>query len=237
MVSMRRPSQVAASVMQASCGWPSTSTVQAPHSPPSQPCLVPVRPSVSRSTSSSSALSATACCWTRSLTFRVSSLLLTVSCSSGPSPSTGALRPPGRAVDYRPNKLFWYRNTIKELIWFKPVRATGRWRGRRSLPGRRRCAPRARRAGGDALQQPRPAFVDLGLQRLRSRRADRCAVAPLQRQVVGHRPRALRVIERVALAVLDLVEREGAALDRVARGRQARRRRAGPSRPGRESAA
>ena len=39
---------LAASVMQASRGWPSTSTVQAPHSPPSQPCLVPVRSSCSR---------------------------------------------------------------------------------------------------------------------------------------------------------------------------------------------
>ncbi len=75
-----------ASVRQASCGWSSTSTVQAPHSPPSQPCLVPVRPSVSRSTSSSRVLSATACCSLRSFTLRLSRLLLTVSCSSGLPP-------------------------------------------------------------------------------------------------------------------------------------------------------
>jgi hypothetical protein len=44
MVSIARPSQLAASVRQASRGAPSTSTVQAPHSPPSQPRLVPVSP-------------------------------------------------------------------------------------------------------------------------------------------------------------------------------------------------
>src|SRR5207237_75752 len=38
---------------QESCGAPSTSTAQAPHSPSSQPCLVPVRPRSSRSTSRS----------------------------------------------------------------------------------------------------------------------------------------------------------------------------------------
>ena len=68
IVSIRRPATLAASVMQASRGWPSTSTVQAPHSPPSQPCLVPVRPSSSRSTSSSSALPGAATSWVRPLT-------------------------------------------------------------------------------------------------------------------------------------------------------------------------
>jgi hypothetical protein len=48
IVSILRPSQVAASVMQESRASPSTSTVHAPHSPPSQPCFVPVSPSFSR---------------------------------------------------------------------------------------------------------------------------------------------------------------------------------------------
>ncbi len=46
-------------------------------------------------------------------------------------------------------------------------------------------------------------------------------VASLQRQVVGHRPRAAVVIERVTPAVLNLVEREGAAFHREARHRDA----------------
>jgi hypothetical protein len=48
MVSTRRPSTEAAKVQQERRGRPSTSTVQAPHSPPSQPCLVPVSWSCSR---------------------------------------------------------------------------------------------------------------------------------------------------------------------------------------------
>ena len=44
MVSTRLPATVAASVRQDSVGLSSISTVQAPHSPPSQPVLVPVRP-------------------------------------------------------------------------------------------------------------------------------------------------------------------------------------------------
>src|SRR6185503_10545288 len=53
MVSTERPAQSSASVRQERRGSPSTSTAQAPHSPSSQPCLVPVRPRSSRSTSSS----------------------------------------------------------------------------------------------------------------------------------------------------------------------------------------
>jgi hypothetical protein len=48
MVSIARRSQLAASVRQARRGAPSTSTVQAPHSPPSQPRLVPVSPRLPR---------------------------------------------------------------------------------------------------------------------------------------------------------------------------------------------
>jgi len=48
IVSTSAPSQRTASVMQASRGSPSTSTVQAPHSPPSQPRLAPVSPRSSR---------------------------------------------------------------------------------------------------------------------------------------------------------------------------------------------
>src|SRR6516165_12032017 len=60
MVSTRLPCTVAASVRQESAGLSSMSTVQAPHSPPSQPVLVPVNPSFSRRKSSSKTLSATA---------------------------------------------------------------------------------------------------------------------------------------------------------------------------------
>ena len=48
MVSTWLPWQAAARVRQAWRGRPSTSTVQAPHSPPSQPILVPVNPATSR---------------------------------------------------------------------------------------------------------------------------------------------------------------------------------------------
>ena len=43
IVSMWRPSQRTASVMQDGTASPSTRTVQAPHSPPSQPVFTPVR--------------------------------------------------------------------------------------------------------------------------------------------------------------------------------------------------
>ena len=49
----RGPRTRRASTRQESTGSPSTSTVQAPHSPSSQPCLVPVSCRSSRSTSSS----------------------------------------------------------------------------------------------------------------------------------------------------------------------------------------
>src|ERR1700675_2030836 len=53
-------SRTAVKVMQASRGSPSISTVRASHSPPSQPCLLPVSHAVSGSWSTSGALSATA---------------------------------------------------------------------------------------------------------------------------------------------------------------------------------
>ena len=49
----RRPPRWRPAVRQAQTGLPSSSTVQAPQSPASQPTLVPVRPSSSRSTSAS----------------------------------------------------------------------------------------------------------------------------------------------------------------------------------------
>src|SRR5947208_4675626 len=49
----RWPAQARPSTRQDSTGVPSTRTVQVPHSPSSQPCLVPVSPRSSRSTSSS----------------------------------------------------------------------------------------------------------------------------------------------------------------------------------------
>src|SRR3954447_11788309 len=52
MVSTLRPAHSSASTRHDSTGSPSSSTVQAPHSPSSQPCLVPVRPRSSRRTSS-----------------------------------------------------------------------------------------------------------------------------------------------------------------------------------------
>src|SRR2546427_11400223 len=51
-VCTRRPAQARPNTKQDSTGMPSTSTVQVPHSPSSQPCFVPVRPRSSRSTSS-----------------------------------------------------------------------------------------------------------------------------------------------------------------------------------------
>src|ERR1051325_2727212 len=48
----RRPAHARPRARQESTGFPSTSTVQVPHSPSSQPCFVPVRPRSSRSTSS-----------------------------------------------------------------------------------------------------------------------------------------------------------------------------------------
>src|SRR5213076_1841462 len=47
------PAQARPSTRQERTGVPSTSTVQVPHSPSSQPCFVPVSPASSRSTSSS----------------------------------------------------------------------------------------------------------------------------------------------------------------------------------------
>src|SRR5262245_15515131 len=58
-------------VRQASVGTPSTSTVQAPHSPSSQPCLVPVSSNCSRSTSSSVRWTGTAIVWDSPLTAKV----------------------------------------------------------------------------------------------------------------------------------------------------------------------
>src|SRR5262245_15268813 len=52
-VLIARPCSSTGSARHDSTGSPSTSTVQVPHSPSSQPCLVPVRPRSSRSTSSS----------------------------------------------------------------------------------------------------------------------------------------------------------------------------------------
>src|SRR5664280_2413242 len=67
MVSTRLPATVAVSVRQDSAGLSSISTVQAPHSPPSQPVLVPVRPIFSRRKSSNRMLSATASARSRPL--------------------------------------------------------------------------------------------------------------------------------------------------------------------------
>ncbi len=53
MVSMARPSQAIASVMQEYTGRPSSRTVHAPQSPSLQTFFVPVSPSVSRRVSSS----------------------------------------------------------------------------------------------------------------------------------------------------------------------------------------
>src|SRR5258708_22443925 len=49
----RRSAHASPNTRHDNTGRPSTKTVQVPHSPSSQPCLVPVRPRSSRSTSSS----------------------------------------------------------------------------------------------------------------------------------------------------------------------------------------
>jgi hypothetical protein len=56
MVVMRLPPCIAASIMQERTRRPSTCTVQAPHSPRSQPFFVPVNASCSRKASSSARL-------------------------------------------------------------------------------------------------------------------------------------------------------------------------------------
>src|SRR5262245_43032453 len=53
MVVIFLPAAVDIGVLQERIGWPSSSTVQAPHSAMPQPNLVPVMPSVSRITQSS----------------------------------------------------------------------------------------------------------------------------------------------------------------------------------------
>ena len=53
MVSTRRPPTSHPSTRQEQTSRPSSMTLQAPQSPEAQPSLLPVRPSVSRSTSSS----------------------------------------------------------------------------------------------------------------------------------------------------------------------------------------
>src|ERR1700676_2901394 len=53
MVVIACPAMATPRVRQESCGMPSTNTVQHPHSPSSQPCLVPVSPRSSRTTSKS----------------------------------------------------------------------------------------------------------------------------------------------------------------------------------------
>ena len=53
MVSMRRPAISDTRAVHERTGWPSTSTVHAPHCPSPHPYLAPVRPSVSRSSQSS----------------------------------------------------------------------------------------------------------------------------------------------------------------------------------------
>src|SRR5690348_15970628 len=59
MVSTSRPSMSAARKQHELTGFPSTSTVHAPHTCTSQDCLVPVRPSRSRRKSSSSSSAGT----------------------------------------------------------------------------------------------------------------------------------------------------------------------------------
>src|SRR4029077_14438224 len=60
IVSTRLPWTIIASVRHDNVGVSAMRTVQAPHSPPSQPVLVPVRPTFSRRESSKRMLSATA---------------------------------------------------------------------------------------------------------------------------------------------------------------------------------
>src|SRR6202035_3210958 len=59
MVVTARPATAAAGRTHERIGWPSTSTVQAPHRGMPQPYLVPVKPSTSRSTQSSGMSSGT----------------------------------------------------------------------------------------------------------------------------------------------------------------------------------
>src|SRR5262245_46309462 len=69
-VETARPSRSAGRARHDSTGSPSTSTVQVPHSPSSQPCLVPVRPRSSRRTSSRVLCTGTSTSWSSPLTLR-----------------------------------------------------------------------------------------------------------------------------------------------------------------------
>ena len=63
MVVISRPARLIAKVRHARSGFPSTSTVQAPHSPMPHPYLAPVSPKRSRNTLRSSSLGATSNSW------------------------------------------------------------------------------------------------------------------------------------------------------------------------------
>src|SRR5882724_12409664 len=69
-VMIRAPSVSTGSARHESTGAPSTSTVQVPHSPSSQPCLVPVSPRSSRSTSTRVLWTGTSASRDSPLTFR-----------------------------------------------------------------------------------------------------------------------------------------------------------------------
>ena len=71
--------------------------------------------------------------------------------------------------------------------------------------------------GVDPLHQSRPGVVDLSLQRFDVRCAQ-VPIAALQSQVIAQRPRLRSIVERVGASVLEFVERERTALDRITRG-------------------
>src|SRR4030095_634589 len=66
------------SIRHESTGAPSTSTAQVPHSPSSQPCLVPVRPMSSRKTSNKVLLISVATSWVSPLTQSCNSVLVSL---------------------------------------------------------------------------------------------------------------------------------------------------------------
>src|SRR6185503_8344882 len=68
---MARPSSSTGSARHESTGVPSTSTVHVPHSPSSQPCLVPVSPRSSRRTSRRVLWTGTRTSWASPLTVRL----------------------------------------------------------------------------------------------------------------------------------------------------------------------
>src|SRR5215472_18891621 len=96
---MRAPSASTGRARHESTGSPSTSTVHVPHSPSSQPCLVPVSPRSSRSTSSRVLWTGTSVSRESPLTFSVTRTFIGAPPSRASAGGAPAPRRPAALVD------------------------------------------------------------------------------------------------------------------------------------------